>query len=57
MRIPRGKSRKEGSPFQGIATILVLIATRLNTAVEKKVAPFRALPHINIKLNDLNFSR
>ena len=45
MRVPRGKCRNGGRPFQGIDTIPVENQHTFIPAVEMEVAPFRALTH------------
>lgn len=48
MRAPRGKSRNEGRPFQGIDTYNGFVVCLQVPFVEMKAAPFRALTHLSV---------
>ena len=54
MRVPRGKCRNEGRPFQGIDTIAPLDTVVRCCMVEMRVAPFRALTH-HFNISRCNF--
>ena len=51
MRVPRGKCRNGGRPFQGIDTIDSFVIFKFFHIVEMEVAPFRALTHELLRLN------
>ena len=50
MRVPRGKRRNEGSPFQGIDTILKGIYNTINYRGRNEGSPFQGIDTHNAAL-------